>query len=180
MQKQLLELCGTIDRLELLFRGGGVARYHSEPSMHKQSVAEHSWRVMVLLLHFWPQCPARTLKAALFHDVSEGYHGDVPAPVKRVPSLRAHYDDMEKAFLEHVGLTEHFDLPAAENARLKVCDYLELCITCKAQQGRAPARVFTNGYRYVAELLNGPLRSDPMINTLVEFLARVSKGEFYG
>lgn len=148
----LLRCCGTEDRLELILRGGDVRRYHAEPRAHiSQDVASHTWRMMAILLHLWPEASPELLRAALYHDVAEGYTGDVPAPVKRHELLRAGYGAIEKEFMEHIGLAGNAEDPLSDDdhTRLKLADYIELCLTCAGANTRRAWQIHGVAKAYV-------------------------------
>jgi 5'-deoxynucleotidase YfbR-like HD superfamily hydrolase len=145
--------CGTTDPLDLLLRGGKVRRYHQWPTFH-QDVAQHTWRVMVILMHLWPETPPGALLTALYHDTSEALTGDLPAPVKRDPALRAAVRNLEAEFMDFVGVPndEGSDAYALDYNRRKCADYIELCFTAlETQPGSERDHVLRLGRRFVYE-----------------------------
>lgn len=152
MDKAILQLyCGTTDRLKLLLRGGSVRRYHAEGRVFDQNVAEHTWRVMVIYLHLWPH-PAptgRMLAAILFHDVAEGFTGDVHAPLKQRPAIKAEMSDMEHDYEKYVEVPGEGDLSSLDYARIKCADYLELCITAYNTVSSRGENIFDVGAKLV-------------------------------
>ena len=151
MQEHLMTICGTEDRLSLILRGGNVLRYHAEGDIGPQSVAAHTWRLMVVLLHLWPNASESLLRTALYHDVPEGFVGDIPAPVKRHPHIKAAVDALEAEFAAYLQLPDERDLSEEDYLRFKISDYLELCVTCAATPGANAARIYATGKRYVLE-----------------------------
>jgi HD domain len=109
---------------------GQVTRYHSWPRLREQSVAEHTWQVMRILMTVWPDAPCKIIKHAMFHDVGEMY-GDIQWPWKlRVPELGV---GAKKAEAEvHSFMTELWDLPPPvtlsqyEHDVFKICENLEM------------------------------------------------------
>lgn len=160
MKKLLEELCGTADPLAIVFRAGRVERYHAEGLGIHQSVAEHTFRVVMLLHHLWPDSPRDIILAALYHDVAEGVFGDMPAPVKRMPSFRAAMSDAENDFYQHFGFRSAETLSPIDRHRLKVCDYLELCLTCANLSGVDAERITRKGHEYVIEAASKLSRDD--------------------
>lgn len=170
MKDTLLATCGTTDALQLILRGGRVQRYHAEGEELLQSVAAHSWGVMCILLHLWPNASATLIKAALYHDVAEAYIGDIPAPIKRHPEMRAVFQQMENEFNQHLSLGFEEQLTSTERLQLKIADYLELCLHCRqrfhAQEAR---RVLGVGRGYVKEYASQlPVDDYDRINKLMK------------
>lgn len=119
--------------ITLIRRGGGVRRYHTEPTIRQQNVAEHSWGVAQLVAEVYPNASSTLLLAALNHDVAEYYTGDIPAPVKwECPGIREYLDPIERRFWADVGgeyaLTNH------EYQILKWCDSAELVLWCLEEE----------------------------------------------
>lgn len=69
--------------LESELRAGGVVRYHALPEIPKQTIAEHTWRLIRILRHVWVGVPDHIIKHAECHDMDELWVGDIPAPVKK-------------------------------------------------------------------------------------------------
>lgn len=131
-ESQLCNVTGTKDPLTLILRGGDVVRYHTEGrAVPRQSVAEHSWRVMVILDHLWPASPSMLLMAALYHDISEGFRGDPPACLGEDSQF---VKDVDRLFYRHVGCTFWRDMPPEHIVRLKCADYLEALIFAGAHR----------------------------------------------
>lgn len=152
MPNQIEELCGETDILKLKLLGGGVRRYHQE-EFTTQNAAEHTWRVMVILLHCWPDTPARLVQAALYHDIAEIYVGDMPAQVKRtMPSVMI--EGLEIEFMEYVGLQHECELPVVEYAMLKFADYAELVMHCSKFTGDRAFKIREKGLEYCEKYLS--------------------------
>lgn len=65
------------------YNGGAVRRLHTRHVLGEHSVARHSWGVAVLCdLLTEGKASANLLKAALYHDLSEQFTGDVPKTTK--------------------------------------------------------------------------------------------------
>lgn len=153
-EEDLIHFCGTTDPLLLKLRGGAVMRYHAEGPVlrdHCQSVAEHTWRMMVILLHLFPHASLPLLKGALYHDVPEGLVGDIRATVKRFLSMKESIDKLEVDFMDHIGLPHERDLTAVDYLRLKIADYMELCFFIEWADRKEVAFIFNNGCRYILE-----------------------------
>jgi 5'-deoxynucleotidase YfbR-like HD superfamily hydrolase len=106
-----------------------VHRYHTARTVRGQTVAEHSWGVAVLVRAVLPEASAQILAAALMHDVSETYTGDIPAPAKwDIPALAAAEREASEAFNQALGI--QFPLSSFEHQVLKWCDMMELVLWC--------------------------------------------------
>ena len=69
--------------LDAVGRSARVVRYHTENTLHKQTVGEHTYGVMwfVMLLTDFEPSPALVLET-LAHDVAEYRTGDMPGDIK--------------------------------------------------------------------------------------------------
>lgn len=61
---------------------GRVLRWHTWPHLREQTVAEHSWQLLRILLCIWPTVPANVMGYVVRHDCGEIKTGDAPYPVK--------------------------------------------------------------------------------------------------
>jgi 5'-deoxynucleotidase YfbR-like HD superfamily hydrolase len=145
----LKETYGSSNRLFWFLRGGEVSRFHNEP-LRKQRVAEHSWRVRIIIDYLWPDASEALRNAAIYHDVAEGLTGDIPAPIKRHPAVTVALHGFEHEFEQFLGLP---DLCEVDTARLKIADYLELVLTVDEQSPHRAAHVRRNGQGYIGQAL---------------------------
>ena len=175
MEQRLLDICGTSDRLALLLSAGKVHRYHQDG--WGQLVGEHTWRMLVVLLHFWPLASRSMVLAALYHDVAERYTGDMPSPVKcHSPQVLEAVRQMEQDFHEHLHISTTSELMVEDQARLSCADYLELCITCKERHGRRARQIYKRGSELVEEYARR-LPSDEQAKVL-NFIRDLSTGDW--
>lgn len=65
-----------------VYRSGSVTRWHANPDVPSQTLADHHGRVAQIVLHFWPDADPDLVYAALHHDCGELVTGDVPRPAK--------------------------------------------------------------------------------------------------
>ncbi len=121
--------------IELIRKGGGVARYHTEHINGVDSVASHSWGVAILISVLNPSPSADLIQAALMHDVAEGVVGDVPWPAKkRWPMLNEQLKAAEKEVLIGLGVSRYENnLRPSDMNWLKICDMLDLVLFCREQ-----------------------------------------------
>lgn len=103
---------------------GEVERFHQQPRVTKQTIAQHSWRMSMLIQYFNPDCRKELILAALTHDCSEYVTGDSPATIKwHSPILKAELDSIEEKVEKDWGI--QFGLTEPEKRLLKFCDVLE-------------------------------------------------------
>lgn len=114
------------ERLQHFRMGGAVERCHTVQHLGTYSVAEHSWGVAVLMLALWPEDFPRLASYCLVHDIPEAWVGDMPAPVKRVPELKAALQAVESKVLTRLNLPDDSKLGAGDKEKLWACDKLEL------------------------------------------------------
>jgi 5'-deoxynucleotidase YfbR-like HD superfamily hydrolase len=111
------------------WRSGKVQRMHTRPQLHPESVAEHTWGVLLALLRYYPQASTLLLKLVVMHDVGEIATGDIPGHVKwGNPQLGAFIGAMEEEHRNQI-----VDLPRAtelEAQLLEVFDRLDFCVSC--------------------------------------------------
>lgn len=101
-------------------------RYHAQPDIACQSVAEHSWGVAMLMMMFYPNATANMMKAAIAHDCGEAHVGDVPSPTKNArPEIREMFHALEAQKMLEMGFDYEVSLSPTELAALKLCDVLE-------------------------------------------------------
>lgn len=110
---------------------GLVTRYHTEMRARDQSVGEHSWQLVRLLLCLFPDCPRHILVHAAFHDVAERRTGDLPYPVKAEnDDIWTGMDRLERD--TRVLMTESWGVPPAvellpdEKALFKLVEFIEM------------------------------------------------------
>lgn len=109
---------------------GQVTRYHTWPRIRDQSVGEHTWQVMRILLTVWPTCPRKMLVYCHMHDRGE-MAADIAYPFKKkVPELGAGSKIAEKMIMvEQDTQWGGLDIPVLseyEEDVFKCCEYLEM------------------------------------------------------
>lgn len=108
---------------------GSVLRYHTWPTIQKQTVADHTFHVLRIYSEVWPEdlleYPGLVFHV-LRHDMSEVATGDIPFPVKRDnPALKQEMDRLENNHAAAMGWSEE-DLPVRVKMRVKLCDLCEM------------------------------------------------------
>lgn len=118
-----------VDRLRKLRHGGKVRRCHNIPHHGEYTVASHSHGVLTLLYVLWSsgEPPMRLVKACHFHDVAEGFVGDVPVVAKWCSTqIQEGYDSLELRVNHALGLQFMSELGTEEREWLSALDKLEL------------------------------------------------------
>jgi 5'-deoxynucleotidase YfbR-like HD superfamily hydrolase len=116
------------------YRGGTrVKRYHTVDCMVSETVGHHSANVAILCTVISEQKPSATLLlAALTHDLSEQFTGDVPATAKwESPALKAALDAMEAKYDR--GWAPTTLITGYEAKVLKQADMLDLCFKAEEE-----------------------------------------------
>jgi 5'-deoxynucleotidase YfbR-like HD superfamily hydrolase len=110
---------------------GKVTRYHTWERIREQSVGEHTWQLIRIILTIHPQASRELMIYAMYHDVGERVTGDVPFPVKRERSeVKAAFDQMEhEAHLQMAtawGVLAGVRVPHEEMTTLKLAEFIEM------------------------------------------------------
>ena len=112
---------------------GALIRYHTWPTLRKQSNAEHMWNVARILLAVFPEVSRSLLDRALFHDIGEIRTGDLPYPIKADnPVLKSEVNRLEAeqlAFYHEVWGVPNLTASAGYGPGLwllKMCDMIEM------------------------------------------------------
>lgn len=112
---------------------GAVTRYHAKRTLRTQTVADHTFGMLMLVKQVtnltWPPHQMRRLyEAVMHHDLPELFTGDVPAPIKRAhPELGPLMDSIEEGLAP---LYQDFALSEEEACLLKWADRMELVLWC--------------------------------------------------
>ena len=104
---------------------GSIVRYHNRPTAQRQTVGEHTWRVLVIYTELYGMPRAEVYQNIIYHDVPEIITGDIPFMAKRYyPELKKILNQIEQkydaTYLHLPAITEE------EVAQIKVADLLEM------------------------------------------------------
>jgi hypothetical protein len=116
------------DELLDFYISADTRRYHNKRGIPIQTVKEHSFGMLLLLLKLHPNPSANLMRAIIEHDLPEtdGYWMDAPHDLKeKYPILREIEDIQEKKFRARFNLTEN-KLTEVEKLWLKYLDGLEV------------------------------------------------------
>jgi 5'-deoxynucleotidase YfbR-like HD superfamily hydrolase len=153
------------DQLSFIYAAGETRRFHTQPVLRTQNIADHSWHVAMLLHIMYGQDePGITpvlLMAALCHDAAECRFGDIPSPAKRgmgelMPDFREKWGEMEEAMLEKYALDWNKFLTDDERRQLKLADSMEGAMYCvrELEMGnRMMLTPFLNFVKYIDEII---------------------------
>ena len=136
MQERLSQILNFLREAELLkstLRSGHTA------SGRQESVAEHTWRLCLLVIVLAPEFPDvdayRLMKICLVHDLGEALQGDIPAPLQpNIDKSKSEREDLLELLSslpklqrsEILELWEEYDQAVTPEARLaKAFDKLE-------------------------------------------------------
>lgn len=108
---------------------GEITRYHTWSVLRQQSVGEHSWQILRVMLTVWPRAPRRLLVHAVTHDMPE-MAGDISYPFKVLfPELRAAITKAENHVVHEQtknGRPEEVVLSPYEKLVFKLCEWIEM------------------------------------------------------
>lgn len=145
-------------KLDLLMRAGGVQRYHQAVGIDAQSVAEHTWRAMVIADTICEHEHHYVPRALMYHDIDELITGDIPSPVKWAePEIKRLADKMGVDFRKRNELPDQPNLIDAERRVYSLADKLEGMFYCleQRQAGRMRAAVPFCKFAGVVETILG-------------------------
>lgn len=158
------------DRHSQVRRGGQVIRYHTSPTLGNQTVAEHSWGVATICVELWFDCSLELLKAALYHDVHEGWTGDIPHGFKlEDKELRRCLQNLEHNF--EVENKLWYELDKEDTRRLELADIFELMWYIREQQALGNHRldeIFDCGSKIANGLISLEYKSELDMQELLD------------
>lgn len=164
--------------LTTILESGYVQRFHAQPHIPKQDLAQHQWRVAVMLSHFYSPVPSEALMYALTHDCAELLTGDIPAPTKRLSeSLSVSLSEMEDEFNDthQTGGANH--TTAQWRARVKLCDMIEglrYCAECVMTGNQFAKEV---GLKWASYLEMYPHPQTPQMIKFIAAQTKILQGE---
>ncbi len=122
----------TPRRICVTIETGRVSRYHAAPSVQPQTIAHHSWGVLMIALYITGGKASRNLMLeCALHDTAEYFTGDSPYDAKlRAPKLKALLDTLEDEARHEQLLCDPIDLSPHDQAVLKMADTLEGFVWC--------------------------------------------------
>ena len=139
-----------LERVRYLDASQRVKRWHTEPTLHTQTVGEHTYGVvmLVLLLTGW-EASRSLMIAAQLHDTAERQFGDVPGPTKRLSGVKGQFDALEDAFMARLGAPAP-TLTDTEAKLLKMADNLEGALFCAFELRRGNREIQRAFFNYLS------------------------------
>ena len=150
--------------LKQVLKGGHVTRYHTRPEVSdNQTVADHTWRALIILTTLWPSVKKEALLSLLLHDVAEAELGDVPATAKwNYKNLAEEYARAEADYTKKMAINfpaldleqHNRSLTPEEKRCIKMSDMLELVLHCKRQMQKGNTlaeEIYERGIDYLEE-----------------------------
>lgn len=128
-KEEELERMNRWDITDNLRAAGNVERYHTWPTLKRQTVADHTYHVMRIYRTLFGTIPNHVVDHILFHDSPEVATGDIPFPVKKNNAeVRAAIETVEKQWRESQPDFVKSLRPTREEeeGRIKICDLLEM------------------------------------------------------
>ncbi len=112
-------------------RGAGcVERYHTWPKVRQQSVGEHTWQLIRILLAIYPAAPRKLLIEAMFHDVGERVSGDAPYPLKTNNTVIKRemdaVEDSARLSMTRWGVRARLRIGDRQRAAMKLAEFIEM------------------------------------------------------
>lgn len=88
-----------------IYRSGKVERWHTNPEVPAQTVADHTWGMLALYFALCPAPDIETVRSVTFHDSPELFGGDLAYPFKRAyPRLAAEHDEISERLALEAGI----------------------------------------------------------------------------
>lgn len=113
-----------IQQIIAMREGGGVKRHHTYKISGEDTVGNHTFNMLNLLLALNPEPSGNLIKAVLWHDIAERFVGDTPSPVKKAyPAIKAALKQAESDIDDKLGIK--VQLSKEEDAWLHGVDKVE-------------------------------------------------------
>jgi 5'-deoxynucleotidase YfbR-like HD superfamily hydrolase len=153
--------------LDFIINGADVKRYHTVKTHTQETVGHHSHGVATLCLLFDPNPSTSLLKAALLHDLTEQFTGDIPSPAKRELGIANDIGVLEKRLMQNAGISMP-TLSNHERRTLKLADIAHGALFClkEMSMGNVDIRKVYDRYISYAEELNLEGREKEIFNLI--------------
>lgn len=106
---------------------GSIVRYHNRPTAQRQTVGEHTWRVLVIYTELYGMPRAEVYKHIIYHDVPEIVTGDIPfMPKREFPQLKQVLHHIELDYIPNILDYSLPEITKEEKTQIKTADLLEM------------------------------------------------------
>jgi len=140
------------------YEAGRVKRYHTIDTVKEQTVADHTWGVLMIVRYLTGRPSWSLVEAALLHDVPEVVTGDVPAPAKWQSQQPCDaLDEIESKVLDEMKAPMPA-LTSEEVLILKIADTTELLLKARREMdlgNKEFNNVSNRGLEHLFKLTNG-------------------------
>lgn len=127
-------MASVAQRIIAARQGGDVLRHHTYHTLKPETVSQHTFNMINLLVMLHPEPSTNLIKACLWHDVAEAYTGDIPSPAKKAfPELKQASLHAEDIINEKLGFT--VTLSESESDWLHGIDKLDYLMWLTEQPG---------------------------------------------
>jgi len=108
------------------YKAGYVRRWHHRPEIQQQTVGQHTFGMLCLLLKLHPNPSSNLMKAIICHDLAESVYGDFSHEAKQaLPQLNDIEASLSDTFLKSHGI-ELDKLDAKDRLWIDYLDQLEV------------------------------------------------------
>lgn len=119
----------VMEKIKAAREAGHVRRCHVLPHKGDYKISEHCYGATSLLLLLHPSPSLALIKEIMWHDLSERWVGDMPAPAKWYNEvLGREYEKTEDLVKEKLGFS--FEISDEDRVWLNACDKLDLLFWC--------------------------------------------------
>jgi HD domain-containing protein len=145
----------SVERLMFCYNAGQVRRWHARTHVIRQeTIASHTWSVVMLILLLHPNPSKELIYAAMVHDVPEFVTGDIPRWFKDYEGVRNLISAAEEGILSKYALWHEQDLVPEDLDWLKAADLFDAWMFLR-QNLLAGNQLVTDSYhRATAAMLN--------------------------
>lgn len=144
-----------LDRIRLARVAGNVQRYHTQTLVKQESVAQHTFNMLnIVIILTQGQVSKRLLEAVLVHDMGEYITGDVPSPGKRAlnDDAKTSFLALEESSMRAVHPTIEIELTLYEASVLKYADMLDGLMKCLDERMLGNRHIRKCAENYIAYL----------------------------
>lgn len=152
-------MLNPLQRVHLSRRAGRVTRYHQHDLLKPETVAQHTFGLVnILMIMTDRQITAKLLMAAIAHDQGEYVTGDLPSPIKHGlgKEFRDAFNVMEDKAMHDIHGSEWEELSDWEYLLLKTADNMDGLLKCIDERNLGNKTLTFIGDKY-AEYLEAQL-----------------------